>query len=416
MRGRRAAVLLVGLLAIAGCEERERANPFDPSNPDTGGIPFLLDARAAHGRVDLVWETGGISGIGLARVFRREAPDGPIVSLTPGGVDPALLAYTDQGALDGVEYEYRLEFELSSGTALPTRWDQARPGPEIPWVADSDGGGLARLTPDGRDLVERIERGRWFLDLAADTVANAIWSADYLAGKILKHASDGGSASVTWDMPQARAVALGAGGERVVAGSFGDGRIEERDADGRLLWSDATGLYLEDLIVASDGAVWVGGRLAEETGEIQIYRDRVLSARRPGFGHPVAMVEEDRAIIVLDARKGSLFRFALDGSSGGRSDSVLVDPRDLCPDGEGGVWVADRGRAALVRFDRELKESASVPLPGVLGITRDARGGRLWAAGEEGIHVLDRAGSTVSRLALGPRAIKVELLYRGGIR
>ena len=39
-------VLLVLLALSAGCIDRERTNPFDPGNPDTEGVPSLLDARA----------------------------------------------------------------------------------------------------------------------------------------------------------------------------------------------------------------------------------------------------------------------------------------------------------------------------------------------------------------------------------
>jgi hypothetical protein len=411
----RSAACFTLILLLGGCESRERANPFDPRNPETHGSPAVLDARAGNHEVILHWDIGAIAGVETADLYRREIPSGPEMRLTPGGIDPASGIFADATARNGVGYEYRLEIGLSTGASRSSAWDAATPGRAIPWVAHADGGGLALLTPDGRDLVRRVDTGRWFLDLAADTSSSTFWAADYLGGSLSRYDADGNRLA-RFPLDGARAVAVSPDGESVWDASFRDGRIEWRTASGVAMWSEITGSHVEDILADADGGVWTAAWFEGGIGEVRFYRDSLMVAKYDDLIRPVALTESDRDRVVVVDRLDLRLRSYTSAGEGPQSGRILVDPGDVCPDGTGGVWVSDPGRGGLVHLNRDLEEVSFVVLPKVLGITLDAVGGRLWAAGEEGVHVLDLNGGILSSLSLAGRPVKVELLYEAEVR
>ena len=275
-------VLLIGLGSV-GCENRQRINPFDPANPNTGGTPSLLDARAASNLVSLHWDPEQVAGLRATRIYRRLLGTDEGELLTPA-LDPMTRTYVDSSARNGIDYEYRLELELSSGARPVTAWDAATPGEVIPWIADSNGGGLSRMTPDGRDQVARVGIGWWSLDLAVDSLESAVWTVDYLGGALYRHAVDGGE-MLKVGLTGARAVAVDLDGESIWVGSFDRQRLERRRRDGSLAWAaDGVG-WVEDLLAVPPNGVW----LCSQSGELRLYQNDAVTASYTNVEGPVAL-------------------------------------------------------------------------------------------------------------------------------
>ena len=172
-------------LAGAGCSTRERANPFDPANPNTGGAPPGFVALAGNGRIDLHWNAVPISGLQGYRLLRKTATDityVEIASLLP----PQRTSYSDVGLRNGLDHSYRLYFVFSSGADnAPPAEDVATPGPQRPWVAEGNTGRLLGVTPDGR-RVGIIHSG---FDrptaVAVDSVTGRVWFSDNFTGRVV---------------------------------------------------------------------------------------------------------------------------------------------------------------------------------------------------------------------------------------
>ncbi len=406
MKLRLLALLGLASLISLGCVERDRTNPFDPENPDTKGIPRVLDARAANGEVDLRWDLQGIRDVAAVWLYRRVG-DNPATLLTPRPLDPSSLGYLDRAVANETTYAYRADFEIESGGMRPSAEDLATPGDAIVWVADTDGGGLSRMSPDGRDLLDREEEGLWFLDIAADSSAGSFWSVDYLEGSLFEHAPDGTRRN-RFRVVGARAVEVDPDGRSIWVASFSRGILERLNRDGSVAWADSTAERVEDILAIGSGRVWT----VSSAGEARLYQTDRLLARITDFVRPVAIaLTEDARIVILDVGSGRLRRFDFAGFQMGRTDSVLVAATDLASDGAGGVWVADAGRGGIVRFDSRLVESRFVAAPGVRGVTWDGRSGRLWLAGEMGVEQRDREGGFISGRSLGPRPFQVALLH-----
>ena len=187
--------------------------------------------------------------------------------------------------------------------------------------------------------------------------------------------------------------------------------------DGTTVWDEITGPHIEDLLIAGDGGLWSAGWLESGTGEVRLYRADQLVTTIDDLERPVALAEaEQDRIVVVDRLDRRIREFDWAGNGVSRSGQIFLDPVDLCPDGIGGAWVADPGRGGIVHLGQDLEEIRFVALPEVRGITLDSREGRLWAAGESGVQVLDLDGRILSTLSLGGRPVKVELLYGPEIR
>ncbi len=398
--------LIFLLLAGEGCEKRDRINPFDPENPDTGGVPFLLDARAGDSRTELEWEPADLAGIVAVRIERRD-PENQIIDLSPDGLDPGLKRYTDLTPANGTEYAYRLELELHSGARLLTEWDAATPGDAIPWVVDSDGGGLSRITPDARDRLLQVRSGYWFLDLAVDTTDASVWSVDYLDGFLYQHDFDG-TELLRVSVAGARAVDVDRIDGRVWVGSFDRQLVERVNRSGEVDWLDAEAGSVEDLLAVSAGGIW----LCNREGEIRIYGEDQLLGSVAGFDMPVALAHsEEGRVLLLERGSGEVRRFDEDGGFDLASNAELIEPLDLCSDGDRGAWVADIGREGLVHLDDRLFEVGFVPFPGILGVTWDDRDSLLWVAGGGRVEIRSADGEFVSGQTIGPRPLKIELTH-----
>ncbi len=398
------ALLFTALLL--GCEGRDHTNPFDPSNPDTGGVPPLLDARAQNGSVSLAWDIGRLEGIRLLRVYRREGGLEPVL-LTPDGLGPEQRAVADGHVVNGASYAYRLELELDSGARPSSDWDEATPGTAVAWFADSDGGGLGRLSADGRDLIGRVREGLWYLDIVPDSAEGGFWAAEYLEGSLELYRRDG-TRLVHHAVPGARALALEPGGANVWVGSFSTGILERRTRAGDLAWSDPEAGPIDALTSPRAGEVWA----ACATGEVRFYRDDERLFTIADFVRPVAFASSGgNRLFVLDhdARDVRVFDHA--GFPLGGTGAIFASPTDIDGDGSGGIWVADAGRGGLVHLDGQLREIGVLPAAGVLGVTWDPQERLLWTVGDGHVRRFDPDGTLVSDLSVGVRPVKLALFH-----
>jgi DNA-binding beta-propeller fold protein YncE len=170
-------LLLPLLLLPASCSRRDRGNPLDSANPNSGGAPTGFNALADYVRVNLVWSARTDLAIDGFQLFRLAPLDNVYRPL--GGVLPASSSqYTDDTTTNGLDYRYRLYFVV--GGALSPRFaeDVATPGRVRAWVVDAAGGRLLRLTPDGRDVL--IARGGFGspTSLAVTPDFGPLWVAD----------------------------------------------------------------------------------------------------------------------------------------------------------------------------------------------------------------------------------------------
>ena len=184
--------LLVGAtLLVAGCSARERANPFDPLNPSTGGRPSGFMARAGNGEVSLFWDAAtGDAFIGF-QLFRRDPGEASYHAIT-GVLNRGSTSFRDAPLANGSDYAYRLHFVFLSGIGTLAAEDVANPGTTLPWMIQSGGTELIRLTPDNRHVLERRGGYGGTADVAVNPRNRDVWVADEGNGRVVIYQSSSG--------------------------------------------------------------------------------------------------------------------------------------------------------------------------------------------------------------------------------
>ena len=172
---RRLLAVLI-LFALAGCSRRERANPLDPLNPQTGGIPTGFNAVADFSIVRLFWDARpdlAIDGFQLERLAPGDSVYRPIATMLPRTV----ARTTDTGVTNGSRFQYRLRYVIGGRPANRFAADFATPGAARVWVSDYGWPGLLRISPDGRDVAE-VAQGAEIgapAALAFDPLSRHVW-------------------------------------------------------------------------------------------------------------------------------------------------------------------------------------------------------------------------------------------------
>jgi DNA-binding beta-propeller fold protein YncE len=175
--------LLTVLALLAGCSNRERANPLDPANPQTGGRPQGFNAVAGHALVVLTWTAQpalAIDGFLLQRLMTGDS----LYRTVPVGFTPGASGYTDLLVADGSPVRYRLYYLIHGSPGHLPAEDEATPGPQRPWVADAGAGALVRLSPDGRDVASRSLDAGYLQSLAVDPADGRVWTSSSFDGLV----------------------------------------------------------------------------------------------------------------------------------------------------------------------------------------------------------------------------------------
>lgn len=360
MRRRLALLALVALAALASCSRRERLNPLDSANPQSGGAPTGFNALADFVSVHLVWDPRPDLPIDGFRLYRLAPLDSVY---RPFGV---LQPTTSFGAFDGtttngLEYRYRLYFVVDGQPSARYAEDVATPGPVRAWVGDVSGGRLLRLTPDARDVL--VSQGGYGTpySLAVTPDFGPVWVADYLSGRV--RVDD--PANFTGP---------------VIAGV-----------------SQPFSMALDPL----DASAWI----CDLSGSVRHY----LPTGSPATPSALTLLEQPGGI-ATDAGNGDVWvtelsgnrlrRYARDGTPLGAR--ALTAPSRVAVDSlTGRAWVTSLTSAWLWRVSPTLAVIDSFALQGPIGLALDWRRRTAWIA--------DAAADQVVALDMDTRAVRFRL-------
>jgi len=389
-RQSRAAVLCAFLALAAGaCGGRDRANPFDPANEETGGTPRAARASAGCAQVELAWDRLAMRDLSGFRVWREldGTAGGPGELLTDQALDARTIAFVDSAAPNGRLAAYRVEFLFENGASGWTDPAVARPGPALAWAADPCGYGLVLLTPDARRIRGTRAYGSTVLDVEVDPRGGRLFAASVsFPSAVLVMASDGGGEPAEIPLEQPTAISWSDAASALAVASFYQGRVDWLRPDGsRLGAAEFPGWHPEDVAFRDGERTWVA--LVDESAARGVLvavnfqtgrRDTLCRA----LVRPVAIVDDPRGLGCWVAdRAGAVFFVADDGSARRTAEGAFRGPTDLDSDSLGCCWVADPEAGTLSRVDRE---GAIVRViagwPGVRGVTWDPESEALWVA------------------------------------
>ena len=337
-----AATALFLLVTLPGCGSRERSNPLDPLNPDTGGKLPGLALRAGQDRVALRWDPLDLQPEPQVRIERHASGDTAFALLA--AVPLLQLSYLDSTAASGIEYVYRTRIVTGSGALGVASVDTAGPGPEVAWVADAGRDRVLALAPDDRSI--RLENGPFASprDVAYDRVDRLVWLADTFdsALVVLNRAGDLQAIYRVPALPSVLAADPLRGGCWVADDRAGTVfRMDPNGSRSTPIVRDFAG-PIGFAVDPADGGTWVVEADAGRLTRLGPDGSRILSA--PGFDTP----------------QGA----AVDPGGAGRPP---------------GVWVADFGSGQLARLTPDGREIFRlVGFEGVSDVAVDSADGSVW--------------------------------------
>ena len=406
--------LLIGAtLLLAGCSDRERANPFDPLNPTTGGRPSGFMALAGNGEVRLFWDAAtGDAFIGF-QLFRRDPGETSYHAIT-GVLSRMTTSFRDAPLANGSDYAYRLHFVFTTGPGTLAAEDVSRPGTTLPWMIESGGTELLRLTPDNRRISERRAGFGSTADVAANPRNGDVWVADEGNGRVVIYQTGSG---VTVSVPGFQlptAVGVDPSNTTGWVCDASRGRVYHVQRDGQV-FAASIGPLLQPVDAAVDpftGYVWIcefaGGRvrLHDDIGVLQ-WTCAVAGPSR------VAVDSVTHEGWVTSFEHGIVTRISPAGQVLGTFPS-FVAPLGVAVDAtRGRIWIADPYAGRVIALDRDGQEEFRLTgLTDAGELSVDAATGDAWVVlGSTGSVVRISPAGTILRSQGGfryPFAISVD--------
>lgn len=350
---RRAGWLLVVaalFVASGGCETRDRTNPLDPYNNETGGLIEGFNALAGNRQVEIRWSRVKQDGLVGYRLLRWLPGDTPAV--LEDHIASNLTGTVDSAVVNEESYVYQVVAHFQSGDTLASPPDTATPGSRQIIVLGAALPGLYGLTPDGRDILYAQGSQDAYEDMELDENRNILWLSIPLAGAVFRIYPSG-----------------------AVAGP------------------EINVTYASDVSISDQrGYGWVADPLAEEVHRYGPPLDDVVGAS-PIQAHRARVVEAGKhtSLVWIGNEDGQVYRFTANDLTAAGQWSVSGVVRAIAIDeGTGRAWIVARpqgetGTDDLYRIDPADTTVTTIPfrLANVADVEYDEARHSLWVS-EEG--------------------------------
>jgi DNA-binding beta-propeller fold protein YncE len=375
---------------LAGCSQRDRANPLDPQNPNSRGAPTGFNAVAGYLTVRLNWDARpdlAIDGFVLHRLAAGDSLYRPLGGLLP----PNSSTFLDSGVPNRAETRYRLYFVNQGALSAAAAEDVATPGPVRGWAVDADGR-LLQLSPDTRDVAgaftgfgrpgslavtpnaglvwisNGLDGELWRFDphtlfshalrglgspftIALDPVDESAWVCD-VAG-LVRHYDPSGLPGAPASLPlllEPAGVATDPVDRSVWVTERAGSRVRHYNRDGAPLGVRALSLPSRVAVDSATGHAWVTSLATGWVWHVSPAMQVLDSVQLDG---PIGIAVDARRRIVWVADAAGNLLVALDPATGSVRASYVApgEPRDVSVDAATGeTWVAARVAGTVYRF------------------------------------------------------------------
>ncbi len=147
-------LLVLLLLFMMGCSDRERLNPFDPQNPNTGGAPTHFSAHSNRDTIFLSWKAMDVDDLSHYLLYRSENgaafEDFRII-------DPDVNSYSDVEIDYDVNYRYAVQAHTESEQGMLSDTLQVTPGAFNFWITDYYDFSIKRMSYDGSHFLGHLD-------------------------------------------------------------------------------------------------------------------------------------------------------------------------------------------------------------------------------------------------------------------
>jgi hypothetical protein len=327
------------LLIVMGfhCSDRERNNPLDPDNADTGGRPTGFFAYAEKNIVKIHWQPINATDLSGYTLYRRKVgnPFRKLASLAPD-----VHRYEDVVDQYGITCEYKMTVMAGTYESRPTKVAKVTPGPTFTWLADPGDGAVKKFTHDLGYVLSMFSGAYSPFRIALNSARQNHWIFSRYSGTIYKIDAYGNAiAQVRVGMPT--------------------------------LWDMDVDTLRDELWVARYGQGMV--TLISHNAEVlhSIY----------DIGKPLAVAVDSRLQLgwVIDDSSKKIFRLQNDDGRLRIEDSYdLTNPKAIALDENNQtMWVADSSRIVRMSYEGRIEQVIDSPYYAEL-IAFNVQKGDIW--------------------------------------
>lgn len=166
-------ILVIALLLI-GCSDRQRVNPLDPENPETGGRPTGLSVVSILDTIEVRWNALRLRDLTGFKLYRQRAGETDFSHIASLG--PRQNRYVDTAARYGVAHSYHITACVNDFESLPSAVASVTPGPTLTWIADFDDRSIVKLSHDGRNVITRTLLFLPAFRITVDKQRGSVWA------------------------------------------------------------------------------------------------------------------------------------------------------------------------------------------------------------------------------------------------
>jgi hypothetical protein len=331
--------LILILISIVSCSNRNRSNPLDPKNPDTHGKPTDLRILSDRDNVTLSWDKITLDDITGYKIYKRNQNESNYQIIETIGSNRS--TFTEETVPYDQQMTYQITALTSSGYESPFSDSVSiTAGPNNYWIVDYYMGSVFHLTYDCLHFFSRFDYLLYPIAITADTTNRSVYFLEEVFGYI-------------WKINKA-------------------GEIK--------LW--VSGLNHPSDIAFDNLAqtIWVCNNDGSEI--VRFDMDKVKLGTSTGFGKIInlRLSGKDEGCWIMDALYKSVAHLSLYGIEDVKIEYPLTEPSTIsCYQSEGWIWIADS--LQLIKANANGEIACTIDMnQSITSLSIDQSTGDCWAA------------------------------------
>lgn len=170
------------LVLFFHCADRQRANPIDPYNRDTGGKPVGLHIYSEFDTIVLSWQRITVKRLKGYNIYRKLAGESSFTLIHLTSIDST--KFFDRKVAYDLYYRYRISVVTDDYESSLSDSIGIIPGPTNIWITDVDDRRIIEISHDGLHEIQRIPTDGYPWDVEIDPRNRSVWYSDVLWGAV----------------------------------------------------------------------------------------------------------------------------------------------------------------------------------------------------------------------------------------
>ncbi len=346
-------LFLISCLVLPCCTDRERLNPIDPKNSETGGRPQGLKIYSEYDEAILEWSSLQLKDFLGYRIYRQTGSDTAfqLVYLTP----PDSAMFIDKRLPFGQKVQYQISVLGLDFESVRSDTVSIIPGPSIIWATDVYNRRIMKISHDGAHEIFQLPVDGYPWEVVVDREKENIWYVDILLNRVYLISGDDYKIVVSLPNSEPIDIALDVQNDRVWIADEAQGKIFAFSRSGDQIYEIDGFLKPSRLdCYFKDGSCWITDFKARTVTKLSKKGTIRIQIKNLILPQAVSINQNSGECWIADSSR--VLKFDADGSLLTTIEAEVNSPIALAVDSvNGNCWVSDLNyfgpRSRLICFD-----------------------------------------------------------------